>query len=429
MMSDKIEYIKSLQKAFEEFNNSTEVLTNAYRELQKKFEDINFELDKKNKELQKSLDENFRVKNYLNNILESMNSGVVAIDLNGKITIFNRAAEEITGFSGEEVVGKYYKDVLGKSVHHKFTLNYTLISGENIVNREKEIIRKDNKKIPISFSTSYITDKSGNILGAVEIFQDLTDYKKLEKELIKKNTLAALGEMAATVAHEIRNPLGGITGFANLLYRDLKDDEDKARLVKKIIQGVESLNKIVTNLLTYTRDFKLNMQIVKLRDIVDNVVGNIGSMMEQRKLQIEIENNIKDELIELKCDKDLLVQSLYNIMINSIDAVSHIENPKISINVLRKEKEIRQFSHWNMITKTPKSMARPIFIKISDNGIGISKENIEKIFNPFFTTKENGTGLGLAIVKKIINLHNGDILIESKENEGTDIIIKLPGID
>ncbi len=422
-------YIETLTKAFEEFNTNTTLLTKSYDDLQQQVKEINFQLEEKNRELEQSLNETDRVRNYLNNILESMNSGVVAIDLNGRITIFNQAAEEITGWKADQLIDRFYSDYLGREVPYQLTLNYTLLAGQNIINKEKEIQTSRGGMIPIGFSTGYITDRKGAILGAVEIFRDLTEFKKLEDEIIKKSTLAGLGEMAATVAHEIRNPLGGIAGFANLLSRDIPQDDPKFRLVQKISQGVESLNKIVSNLLAFTREFRPQFQMINLMPLIQHAQGMIQSEINERGLSIPVQLEGGKDDFELKADKDLLLQAIYNILYNSVDAIAcHSVQGTIEIVLEREPIVEAQKQRWEYITKTPASMSRRILVHIRDTGCGIDSRQMDKIFNPFFTTKENGTGLGLAIVKKIIILHKGNVTVESSLAEGTTITLILPGL-
>ena len=179
--------------------------------------DLNVELNKKNKELSESLKEMDSIRNHLKNILESMNMGVVAVDLDGKITVFNNAAQKITGLNSGNVIGKYYKDVYGELIDESSTLLDTLKDGKEYENEEKGINNTENMVIPVEYSTSLVKNEHGEVFGAVEMFVDMTEIKKLEEEVQRARTLAALGEMAANVAHEIRNPLGGIGGFAALL--------------------------------------------------------------------------------------------------------------------------------------------------------------------------------------------------------------------
>ncbi|MCY3762009.1 MAG: PAS domain S-box protein, partial [Gemmatimonadetes bacterium] len=235
------------------FNETTRKYVQAYRQLEEQFEYLDAKLEETNNQLRQSLEEKDRVSKYLNNILESMSGGVLVLDLEGRITLFNQAAEEITGRSQEEVLGRRYEEVMGENGGGGKSALFTLDSGTGLQTQEKELKRSDGRTIPLGFSSSLVRDHNGEVLGALEAFNDLTEVKRLEAQVQRMNTLAALGEMAATVAHEIRNPLGGIASFANLLERDLDSGDPNRRLVSKITEGVARLNRIVSSLLSYTR--------------------------------------------------------------------------------------------------------------------------------------------------------------------------------
>ncbi len=218
------------------FNETTRKYVEAYKQLEEQFEYLNVKLEETNIELRKSLEEKDRVSNYLNNILTSMTGGVLVLDLDGNITLFNQSAEEIAGRAQEDVLGQSYESIMGLEAGREKTALHTLETGQGLANKEKEL-KRGNSTIPIGFSTSLVRDKDGRVLGAIEAFNDLTEVKRLEAQVRRMHTLAALGEMAATVAHEIRNPLGGIASFANLLERDLAADDPSRRLVRKITKA------------------------------------------------------------------------------------------------------------------------------------------------------------------------------------------------
>ena len=248
--------LEVLEELIRGFNESTAKLQDAYASLQEKFERINLELEETNIELSASLAEKDKLSRYLTDILESLTSGVLVLNLSGKITLMNKRAEDIIGRNPLEVIGEDYFEIMGLETPVELTPIETLKTRKTIEG-EKTIQNASGKDIPVSFATSLVTDHEGEIIGVVESFRDISEVKRLEQEVSRMDTLAALGQMAATVDHEIRNPLGGIAGFANLLERDLEPNDNRKRLVKKIIEGVAGLNKIVTGLLSYTRKVNL----------------------------------------------------------------------------------------------------------------------------------------------------------------------------
>jgi PAS domain S-box-containing protein len=386
------------------FQETTRRYREAYEELAAKFESLTLKLEETNVHLQQSLEEKDRVSNYLNNILESLSGGVLVVDLNGAITFFNQEAEDITGFEQQKVLGQPYAEIIGLNAGRELSVLHTLDTGERLSSREKELRQGDGGTIPLGFSTSLVRDEAGTVLGALEVFNDLTDVKRLEAEVQRVQTLAALGEMAATVAHEIRNPLGGIAGYAGMLERDLDSDDPNRRLVQKITEGVGRLNRIVVSLLNYTRPLRLNVHPVNLVELVEETTAFFAIDIERSREDIHIERRFPDGDLICRIDPEQLQQVILNLLQNAMQAMP--EGGAIEVG-LRTEGELG-------------------VLTISDTGVGMDDEVREKLFTPFFTTKEDGTGLGLVTSKKIIDAHNGQILVDSEPGRGTQFSISLP---
>jgi PAS domain S-box-containing protein len=413
------EQLEGFTESFASFNKITQKLHSAYKNLEEKFEDLNLKLEKTNRELRQSLAEKDKISNYLNNILESLTSGVVAINLKGEITLFNRAAEEILGYKTDEVLGRQYGEVMGKGVGEKMTLSFTLNSRKSHINEEKEVLTKEGKKIPLGFSTSLLTDNDNNVLGAVEVFFDLSKLKQLEEEITRVRTLAALGEMAATVAHEVKNPLGGIRGFADLLDRDLEEGDPRKKSVEKIMEGVETLDRIVVSLLNYTKAIRLDFHQIEFISFIDEVIKFFEIDLAREKRKIHIVREYPQKTLLCRIDPEQFRQVILNLLHIATQAMP--QGGKIMVSVNEEEKSIGASQTY--LDVPPK--AKRIVLKISDTGIGMSKATLDKLFTPFFTTKEHGTGLGLSIVKKIVEAHRGDIKVESELGKGTTVIVGL----
>jgi len=228
--------------------------------------------------------------------------------------------------------------------------------------------------------------------------------KKMQEEVNQSRVLSALGEMAATVAHEIRNPLGGIGGYASLLARSIPPEDPKRKYVDKIIGGISSLNKIVGNLLAYTRKTNLQKQSTDLVTWAEAILAHAEIEIEKEKKQLVLERNFPHEPLNAEIDAEKLQQVMLNLLMNAIQSIEN--EGKITVGIGSNEK----FAE----------------ITVADTGSGIDQEHLKNIFTPFFTTKEQGTGLGLAIVKKIIDLHEGEITVESAVGKGTSFCIKIP---
>ncbi len=397
--------IKSLMKAFEFFNENTKKLELSYKKLEEKVSDLNLELENKNEELSQNLMEMDSVKNHLNNILESLDIGVVAFDLDCTITIFNKAAEEITGLSRKRVVGTKYGNIYGSTESNDPSPLNIFTSKEEYRNIEKSVPNFRRGLIPIEYSLSRILNKNNEVIGGVEVFSNLTEIKQLRDQVERSKTLTALGEMAANVAHEIRNPLGGIGGYANLLERDLDVDDPRRNLVKKIIEGVASLNRIATNLLIYTRPMMPKLRTDNVKRIIEEVLYLIEVENEQEDRQIEMIRDYPKTDVLARIDPELIQQVFINLIKNANQAMKN--SGKLTVSL--------------------RNMKDPFMAEVSikDTGEGMSEEVMSKIFNPFFTTKTDGTGLGLAISKRIVDLHHGKFEMESELDKGSVFKILL----
>ena len=401
-----------LQKAFTDFQIRSEKLSKAYAAMQEDFRKINLELDSKNRELGESLVKQEEMQTYLNSILQSMNNGVISVDMAGKITQFNKAAAEITGYKSSVVIGKSYNDVFRENSLSDKNVMSVLDSGKGYKRDEKVIWHKNGDPVNVSFQSAILKDQKGRQLGAVEIFSDISRIKALEEEMQQSKTMAALGEMAATVVHEIRNPLGAMGVWASLLDRDLEKGDPRRETLHKITDALARLNHIVTNLLVYSRPFKAQFREVILQDILNETVNFIDIEAERSGKNVEINKSLsEDSPIPVLADPEKLQQLIMNLCLNAVQAMPDGGSLTVSCSKPRnKKKDYACFT-------------------IADTGIGIEKQCIDKIFDPFYTTKENGTGLGLAIVKKFVDYHSGYLNIKSKVNEGTTIQVFLPQID
>ena len=233
---ESLEFLKGL---IDSFNQSAAGLKEAYLALQNKFDKLNLKLEEANRDLKNSLEEQGRLSNYLTNILESLSSGVLVVDNEGVITLFNRGAEIITGINVEKAIGKKYRDVMGEDVPDELTPLHVLTAGAGQSQLEKTILSKDGENIPVGFSISPLLNSDGELLGAVEIFMDMSRIKALEDEISRMDKLAALGQMSATMAHKIRNPLGGIVGYAGIIGKNSEENNKVKTHVQRIVEGVE----------------------------------------------------------------------------------------------------------------------------------------------------------------------------------------------
>ncbi|MBL7190785.1 PAS domain S-box protein [bacterium] len=398
------EEILDLIDAFKYFDKTTTALNQAYRKLERKIEELRSELEEKNRLLSGSVAETTRIKNFLAQILDNMSSGLIVIDNQGVITFFNKTAEAITGIPVEEAVGRNFDDLFGEPKDLSHSLSALLRTEKAQYKKEKNIITRGGSAKPVEFSNMVVLDEKEEVMGAAEIFEDLTEIRSLQEEVRRRQTLVELGEMAANIAHEIRNPLGGIGGFATLLERDLEDDPEKQKLVKRILEGINSLNKITSDVLMYTRKIEPEIRPVNIKDLIEETLSLVRIEAENKNIQFSFKH--PKESIDVEQDRNLFKQMLLNLLKNSI-------------NASKKDSSIVIVLKWKLLDNLME-------LSVKDNGCGIEPDVVDKIFNPFFTTSSKGTGLGLAIVRQVVEVHKGSITVDSVPGKGAEFKITLP---
>jgi PAS domain S-box-containing protein len=399
--------VKDLLTVFDSFNTYAQKLETSYNQLKGRVKKIDQEMAYTNECLNKKVMELDNLTRFLNSILGSMHSGVVSVDNNGKIMTFNNIAEVTLNIAAKDVLGKDIRSALAH-IGGFVDLLLESMSKRRKINSMKRTIQVDEEETKhIESSISILKDESGEITGVVEIFHDLSEICELKGRLSNANDLVSVGTMAASIAHEIRNPLNGIEGFACLLERELEGDN--LRLVKHIIKGTKNINKIVTDLLFLARPIKLSFRRYELSKIIDKALLFAYQELGQkggRNIEIQKDYGSCDDFII--CDPDRLQQAFLNILLNAIQSMP-------------KGGQIKIFTQVSTTKDIP-----IIQVGFVDTGNGIEDDTVEKIFEPFFTTKDDGTGLGLAIVRKIIELHEGRISIVSGSENGTTIMVNLP---
>ncbi len=345
------------------------------------------------------------MKIYTSKLLETMDNAVISVDNNGIIKTFNFKSEEIFGKKRKEVLNKNCQEVLNLNVKGECIFKKCLLERKNI---DQEIILEEKglKKKILEVNTSFLTGEVGDITGMVAVIRDITEIKNLNEEVARHKRLAALGKLSAGIAHEIRNPLSSIRGLAQFVYNSFSKTDERKEDLNTIIQEVDRLNKLVVQVLDYAKLKELNLTSFSLNNLVNKIVILFKQEIKNKQIIFYLELSSDISLIE--ADKDQIRQILMNVVINAIQAIP--EKGKIKI-------------------KTEKDLLRgepAVKLVIEDNGIGIAEKDLNQIFDPFFSTKEQGSGLGLSIVYKLVEGHQGEIKVESKEGEGTKFIIFLP---
>lgn len=335
------------------------------------------------------------------NILDSIADGVITVNTEGRITTINPAAQEMTGYLPEELIGKLYREIFCDGKRFNSMLLDTLATGAKHIALETEYPVK-NASIYISISTSRLKDSNGQLIGAVVVFKDLTEKHRLEEQVRRADRLASLGEMMAGIAHEIRNPLTSIKGFVQYL-QELDSEAERREYMPVIVKEVDRVNRVIDELLCFARPNLSEYQTLDINELIANTLFLVKNKTTKHRVEFEVQ--LADQLPPVEVDAGQIRQVLLNLMINSIQAIP--DKGTVAIRT------------WQ---KTPETVA----IEIQDDGPGIKEEDMAKIFDPFFTTKPAGTGLGLSIVQRIVAAHRGSIKITSEPNVCTSVVIELP---
>lgn len=325
-------------------------------------------------------------------VIESMPSGIFTTDLDRKIISFNTAAQEITRLSHADVVGRTPEEIFP-----------FLMSSHDTPERVEGEIQRNDETFPIGMRVSKLKDSAGKPIGQIGVFQDLTELKAMEAEVKRKEKWAVIGELSASIAHELRNPLASLKGSIEMLREKKVSEEQADHLMKIALSEMDRLNGIITDFLLYARPQELDKKPFDLHQYLNNVVILLQGS-EPKRENVTISAKLDGSLF-ITGDAGQMQQVFWNLGLNAMDAVS-------------------DGGHVDIYTRKRNNAVEIVF---SDNGSGISKGDIDSIFYPFFTTKEKGTGLGLSIARKIAEEHGGKILVESGgPRMGTTFKVILP---
>ena len=394
-----------LLDTFNSFNVLTEQLRDSYGQLQQRVRSLDLELDQKNQALETNLNEMEGVKNHLSHILSSLSAGVMVLDLEGRVTAFNPAAETITGRTRAQALEAGYRQVLQLDLQQRPTIpEFPCKARQEIRLRGREGEFRD-----VALSVSPLRGPRDEVRGTVVILEDVTTLKALEAQNEKSRRLAAMGEMAANIVHEIRNPLGGIELMASLLVEELSRDQESKELACQILAGVRSLHHILSNLSLFNRNLTTGRVRTDLNRLLEKTLKFTAELVHRQGVQVR--RRFASPPPWALIDPELIHQVLLNLVINALQAM-----PSGGCIEIETESDL----------ENPGAKRGFVQFAISDTGLGFTPEVQENMFSPFYTTKPRGTGLGLSIVRKIVSAHGGEVKAESRRGEGSRFTVRLP---
>jgi two-component system nitrogen regulation sensor histidine kinase GlnL len=349
---------------------------------------------------------------FYRDLVWNLRNGVLAVTRDGRIAVMNEVAYRILGLKPRTTdIGRPFIQVLkdqpdvSRIVAGAFELSH-------LPNRA-ELRLKSTGKV-IGYTLSQVRDSRGRITGATLFFKDLTRVEQLEERERLRDRLAALGEMAAAIAHEVKNPLAGIEVMAGILKRQLPESEDAQAILRDIIKEAKMANAIVLEVLDFVRPIRLQLERVALADVVRDAISMAESHVPRGEIQVPVA--IPEDLAPIQGDPHQLRQLFTNLLTNAFEALGGKGQVALKATHLAPEEEAPADAH-----NVPM-----IQVEVTDDGPGVPADVMDRIFSPFFTTKPQGSGLGLAIVRKIVDAHDGRIDVSARAEGGTRFRVTLP---
>ncbi len=328
---------------------------------------------------------------YTDNVIESMPAGLITLNIEGRIAACNKQAEAITGKSLSRLQGKILSEELR---------SFPAIVPQSAPLMEVPFMyRHNNKSVPVRISTSVLFDGDGQRSGLVIIIRDVGEIAKIEQKLEQSRRLAALGRMAAGIAHEIRNPLGTIRGFAQLFVNKFKAHPEERQYAEMMVAEVDRLNRTISALLQFSRPREPEFKTVNLNKLLQKTQSFMADDFKNQAIDFHLE--LPPEEIIIQADSDLLQQIILNLLHNALDATD--SSGRVVLGAAHR--------------------AKGAALWVADNGCGLPPEDKERMFDPFFTTKKSGTGLGLAVVHQIISQHGASLKVETAPGRGCSFTI------
>jgi len=364
------------------------------------------------KQLKERAEEKARyIESYNENVLMSINSGVITFDMGGRVVTANQASERILGLSEGSAPGMVV-DELFKDGWTGALIRKTLEKGLPERRGEGMVKTLGGESRWLGAGTSPLHGPGGDITGAILVFTDLTEVKELKDRMELKERMTVLGEMSAGIAHELRNPMAVISGYAKLLAKNAGGDNASRDAVESIQAEITVMDEIIREFMNFTQPTELNIVKVDIKPLLEESLKALSGLGEGVKREL----TAPDGLPQFEGDAVLLRQAFINIMKNAIESMDDGGKLAVSAGLVAagEQDDVR--------------LPGPSYIKVevTDTGYGVTGENLRKIFTPFFTTKSHGTGLGLALVQKILVYHGGRATVKSREGQGTTFSVYLP---
>jgi two-component system, NtrC family, sensor histidine kinase PilS len=384
---------------------------------------ISEELKKKKSELiQKQSDYN-RLETFNRNIIQSLDSSLLTTDLEGKINFLNRTAEKILNLNGQALGNVSIYDLFPRvnSVIDEMKRN-PAHPASDYRRCETPFVNHQGRSVYLGFSISPLTGPDGALIGYTLIFQDITKFKELEEQMKRYDKMSAINQLAAGMAHEIRNPLTSLSGSIQMLQSELTLDAHQQRLMNIVLRESERLNRLITDFLLFAQPPRTNKSLSTLNNLIEETIELLTNSHDYHE-GIEIQVPESNENFQIMADPHQMRQVFWNLFINAVQAIG--DRGKLIIRMAKEENSPPTTALSPGVQGDVKEWVK---VSVTDSGHGIPPQEKEKIFEPFYSTKDRGTGLGLSIVHNIVENHNGIIKVESEVGKGSTFTVLLPAL-
>ncbi len=343
----------------------------------------------------------------VSNVLDNLSSGLLITDRAGSVTTLNPAAERILGVAAEDVAGRELEDALGAALGGLAAPIRAVLTGGPALGRgELKIVRWDTVVMPLGLSVSHLRDAAGEVSGAIAVFQDLTEVQRMRERIRDADRLAAVGQMAASIAHEIRNPLGSIRGSVEILAAELRLEGHQQRLLELILKESSRVNTIINEFLAFARLRPPNRRPVAVGPFLEGVTLQVRQQVAFKGGGVQVEMRAAEPALLVSLDAEQMTQLFLNLALNACEAM--------------------EYAGRLVLTASAAAGSGCCEFAVLDTGPGLSDEARENLFAPFFTTKKEGTGLGLPMVARIAHAHEGTVEVGTSQAGGAEFRVRIP---
>ncbi len=343
-------------------------------------------------------------------IIQNISSGIITIDFTEKITFINSAALRSLDYRYDELIDKSVRMIFADKDAAQSVLHHTIVHKQMFESKEVSLLSRTQKVIPVGFSTTLLQADDPKYSGVIISFRDLTNLNTFRAQMERIDRLTTLGEVSAGIAHEIRNPLAGIKTSAQVLEESFSPNDHRTQLVRRIVKEIDRSNELLKKFFKFAKPGKPNQRSIDMEALIEGVFIILVSKMKKKKIQLvrDYGHHIKHVYV----DENQIEQVIFNLLLNAMDAIG--EGGEIGIRI---------YDHPVHSDHTDEMVG----VDIRDNGCGIEEDMLEKIFNPFYTTKSDGVGLGLSISSRLVEENGGQLRVSSEVGKGSVFTILLPG--